>query len=610
MLLISACSFLGDAGQTGADQNPFSDTGQAPLNSGATTGRAAQDSRPQSVREAAAANIASHEDPDDYAWADLDDASSAGAVTEIMLDHGAISVSGRGVKVDGPTATITSAGTFRLSGMMDEGQVIVDTQDRDNVQLILNGVELSHSSTSPLYIANAAETIILLAENSVNRIADGVDYQFPSAQTDEPNAAVFSKDNLTIFGPGSLIVEGNFNDGIAAKDGLIIAGGDITVHAADDGIRGKNYLVIKDGRIRITAAGDGLKSDEKDVPGLGYIAVSGGDLDITSGGDALQAETDVLISGGTFNLTTGGGSTQTAEGSARGIRADSSINIDGGTFQFDTADDGINANDNLVINEGSLLIASGDDGLHSDEDLTINGGTIEITDSVEGIEGGLLTINDGRLHIVAGNDGLNVAGGSKESGGGTGNTGQGQDSVVEYSGDHYLYIHGGTIVVNAAGDGIDSNGAIVMTDGVVIVNGPADDKNGAIDYDGTFTMAGGLMVAAGSAAMARTADATSTQNALLLFLDNPQPAGTLIHIEDSSGQKLLTFAPAKAYQSIAFSAPDLREGSTYTIFVGGSAAGTVHDGLYVDGSYQPGNEVGRFTVAQRVTTIGTIDSDP
>lgn len=616
--LLVACDAQSDTFSISEIQNPVAntvteDTTGVTLASRAIntdTAVAMSDDAAESVAEATAANSAVHDDAEDYL---VDDA----AVTQIVLTDDAITVTGDGVVVDGRLAIITAAGSYTLSGTLTDGQLAVDTNDEGVVHLILNGVDIRNSSTAPIYIANADETVIELAANSENYVADGASYIFSDAEVDEPNAAVFSKDDLTIYGSGSLTVDAYYNDGITSKDGLIIAGGTIVVNAADDGIRGKDYLVVKDGTITVTAQGDGLKSDEDEDTTKGYITVTEGQITITSGGDAIQAQTDVLISGGTFDLTSGGGSNSSiaADASAKGIKAGVNVNIDGGTFTIDAADDALHSNDNLVINNGTFVLTTGDDGLHADATLELNGGVIDIIDSYEGIESAVIAINNGEFHVVSSDDGINVTGGNDGSGFGPGggggprpgggfNGGPGQDTFTTYTGDNYLYINGGYVVVDAGGDGIDVNGAIAMTDGVVIVNGPTEQMNGAVDYDGTFTLTGGFLVAAGSAGMAETADASSTQYSLLLNLNGTLQAGTLIHIADSDGNDVLTFAPTKAYQSIAFSSPELRDGGAYTVYYGGSASGAAVDGLYEGGSYDSGTEYTSFTVSSIVTMIG------
>jgi len=161
------------------------------------------------------------------------------------------------------------------------------------------------------------------------------------------------------------------------------------------------------------------------------------------------------------------------------------------------------------------------------------------------------------------------------------------------------------VVVEAGGDGLDINGAIVMTDGMVLVHGPTEQMNGALDYDGGYKITGGLLVAVGSAGMAQAPDQSSSQYSLLMNLNSTLQAGTLVHIQDSNGEDILTFVPRKNIQSLSFSSPLLEEGETYTIFYGGSSTGTVVDGLYQGGSYSGGTQLASFKVSDIVTRLGS-----
>lgn len=532
------------------------------------------------------------------------------ADTTITLDGDSIRVDGEGVTVDGSagsiTATITAAGAYSISGVLDDGQIAVDTGDEGDVTLILNGVDITNSSSAAINVVAAKDVILLLSDGSTNLVADGENYVFPDATTDEPNAAVFSKADLTISGEGVLSVTGSYNDGISSKDELVIESGSIIVTAVDDGIRGKDSIVVEDGNINVTAGGDGLKSDNEEDAARGYITVEGGSITVNAGGDAITAETTVTINGGLFDLTSGGGSgTAISEDlSAKGIKGGVSVTIAGGTFAIDAADDGVHANDSVTIDGGDLSIATGDDGIHADGSVTINGGDVRITQSVEGIEGGVITINDGNIWVVSSDDGVNVSGDGDTSTTGGGFGRPGAAAATEYTGDFWLYINGGNLVVDAQGDGLDANGAIEMTGGVVIVNGPTNSGNGALDYDATFNISGGQLVAAGSAGMAQAPSATSTQNSVLINFAAAQAAGTLVHIEDSEGNALLTFAPAKDFQSLVLSSADLVTGATYNVYTGGSSTGTTNDGLYTDGTYTPGDLNTSFTVSGTVTTVG------
>jgi hypothetical protein len=589
VLTLTACSLGGNAA---------SPTTQTTIN---TTAASTAVPTVTTVAEALSEKSATHDDATDYVW----DAATAIPIT---LNGDSITADSPGVKVDGSTVTIAAAGTYSLSGTLIDGQIVVETQSDAPVRLVLNGVSLTNSSSAPINIVKAEKTIIILADGTQNTVTDASNYIFASADVDEPNAAIFSKGDLTIEGTGSLTVNGNFNDGIASKDGLVIASGTITVNAVDDGIRGKDYLVVKNGTLTVNAGGDGLKSDNEEDATKGYISIENGVFNVTSGSDAFSAQTDLLIATGEFNLTTGGGSTASLaeSASAKGLKALANLNIDSGSFTINAADDALHTNGNLVINTGTFNLASGDDGMHADATLTINGGEINVTDSYEGIESAVITINSGNIHVVASDDGINVASGVDGSGMmGRGGPGGGQQDTFNASSSTFLYIHGGSISVDARGDGVDVNGAIEMTDGVLIVNGPTEQMNGALDYDAGFKMTGGFIVAAGSSGMAMTPGAYSEQNSLLVFLTSTQPAGTLFHIQNSAGKDILTFAPTKSYQSVAFSSPKLVNGETYTIYLGGSSTGTATDGLYQGGTYTPGTQSESFTISSVVTQVGS-----
>lgn len=586
----------------GAGATPATVVGE-PAVSGAVTastaGQAVAVADPTSIAAASAENNTVEDSADDISWDDSD-------VIRIDLRGDSIVADGDGVVVDGSTATITGAGSYELSGALADGQIVVDTEDAA-VRLILSGVDLHSSTGAPISIVSAEQTLILLADNTENVVADGSSYVFANAEEDEPNAAIFSAGDLTIAGNGSLTVAGNYNDGIASKDGLVIAGGAISVSAVDDGIRGKDYLVVKGGSLTVDAQGDGLKSDNEEDATMGFVAIEAGVLDVTAGGDAIQATTDVLITDGDLALAAGGGSAAALEesASAKGIKAAALVIVDGGRFAINAADDAIHSNASITVNGGTFSIASGDDGMHADASLTINGGDIEISESYEGIESAVVTIGAGDITIVSSDDGLNVAGGADGSGLSRGPSGRPSADAFAASGSYLLSINGGRIVIDAGGDGVDSNGSIEMTDGTVIVNGPTESMNGALDSDGPFTVSGGLLVAAGSAGMAEAPGATSTQRSVLVNLESTLPAGTLVEIRTSDGDAVLTFAPTKAFQSIAFSSPELADGATYEVFVGGSAAGAEQDGLYQDAADAPGTRYASFTMSGVVTTIGS-----
>lgn len=572
-----------------------------------------------------------------------------------------ISVKGDGVTADNKKITITSGGTYSIKGTLTEGQIIVNAGDDDKVYIILNGVNITSSNNAPIYVKNSKKTIVSLADNTENYVKDGENYVFEDSSTDEPDAAIFSKSDLIFIGNGSLAVDGKYNNGITSKDDLKIESGNIIVNAKADGLRGKDSVVITNGNIIINSGEDGIKSNNDEDLEKGYVLIEGGKINITSGKDGIQAETNAFVKEGDIIITTGGGSakaiakkgnmggsgmgkqmetsTETAEEestSAKAIKAGINIITEGGTFNIDACDDAVHSNNNLVINAGTFNLSSGDDGLHSDTTLTINSGNIDVKKSYEGIEGETITINDGEIMVLSSDDGINASGGN-DSSGIDGNVGKGAPPQMEASngsgnsqemtgdqaqidsqgtarpagaggpggnssGNGIININGGYITVNSDGDGIDANGSIYMKGGTAIVNGPTNDGNASLDYDGTFEVTGGNLIAAGSSGMAQAPSKESTQNSVKIALAS-QSANTLIRIENESGEEILTLAPQKQYSSVVVSSSKFKSGETYKVYLGGSSTGTINNGIYTDGTYTKGKEIGSFTISAAVSEV-------
>jgi hypothetical protein len=568
-----------------------SDSGSDSSSSGSSDTSGSSSSSGSNTSTVSSDNAASHEDSSDYTY-------TSSAVTEIVLSGNSASVNGSGAAVSDSTVTIASAGTYRISGSLTNGQVIVDTQDSNTVQLILAGTDITCSSSAPIYILSSDKTVIILETNTENKLT------YTSSATTEPNAAIYSKDDLTIYGDGSLSIQSTYTDGITSNDGLIIKSGTITVTAQDDGVRGKDYLIVEGGKITVTAGENGLISDNSADATKGYVSIQAGTVTVTAGGDAIDAQTDVLIVAGTVTVTSGGGSSGSiaSDVSAKGIKGLVSITIDGGTINVNSADDAIHSNGTVTINGGTYTLYSGDDGIHADSTININSGNLNIVKSYEGIEATTINVNGGTIYVNSSDDGLNGAGGQDSSGFAGGPSGKGGDMFS--GGSANVNVNGGYIVVTAGGDGLDSNGAITQTGGTVIVNGPIDNGNGALDFS-TYKMTGGFLIAVGSSGMAQALTSTSTQCSVLVNFQTSYAAGTLIHIESSSGTNVVTFKASKLFQSVVVCSSSLSQGSTYSVYVGGSCTGTLKDGLYTGGTYTAGTLYNSFTVSSVVTRIGS-----
>jgi hypothetical protein len=547
-------------------------------------------------------------------------------ISYVVLAGNSITLTGSGATVKGSKITITSAGIYNITGILKDGQIVVNTQDKENVKLFLNGIDITCSQSPPIYVINAEKVVITLADGTNNFVTDGDSYILENTVSDELDAAIFSNDDLTINGSGSLTVNASYNNGIQSKDDLKITGGRITVNAVNDGIKGRDSVAIRDSYIIVKAGGDGIQSNNDEDLGEGLVLIESGTIEITAGADGIQAETSLNINGGNITISSGGGSANSsnkigAQGntwgnwgmtntsvdtpSAKGLKATADVIITGGTINIDSSDDSIHSNNGVAISGGDIILTSGDDGIHSDTSLIISGGDINIKKSYEGLESSAITISEGNIYVVSSDDGFNVVGGMD----GSAVMGRPGQNSFATSGSYYLNINGGYIFIDAMGDGLDISGAITMSGGEVIINGPTANDNGALDFT-SFKITGGFLVAAGSSGMAQAPGITSTQYSVMIGFPTTYAAGTVVHIESKDGQEVITFVPTKTYQSIVVSSPQLKNGSTYNIYTGGKSTGTATDGLLSRGIYTPGTQVTSFTISSITTTIGSTGMFP
>jgi hypothetical protein len=350
-----------------------------------------------------------------------DDSSSETTGTgdaQITLSSNSISVDGQGATADGNKVTISSAGTYNVSGSISDGQIIVDTTDEDKVEITLNDASITCSNSAPINIKSGEVKLFLEGTNSVS---DGSSYVYDDSEEEEPNATIFAKDDLTIKGTGELTIDSNFNDAINCKDDLKISEGTINVDSVDAGMKGKDSVEVNGGTITINSQGSGIITDQEDTE-KGYVQIDGGSINITSKNDGIKASNLVEINAGTLNISASSQGIKSdnnvvindgdvnLKDSYEGIEA-SVIQVDGGNTVIDATDDGINAtrgttNSNVLIevNGGTLdvTVGNGDtDAFDSNGDITINGGTIDVTaptsafdaDGTAVLNGGTVTVN-------------------------------------------------------------------------------------------------------------------------------------------------------------------------------------------------------------------------
>lgn len=489
----------------------------------------------------------------------------------IKFTTNGVSYSGSNATVSGGVITITAGGSYVVSGTCNDGQIIVNTEDF--VQIILNNANITCQKSAPIYVQNADKVVVTLAAGSTNTLSDTSSFTYTDAAEEEPNATIFSKDDLTFNGTGSLIVNSNFNNAIQSKDKLKFVQGTYTVNSVADGIQGKDVVGICGGTFTIKTTGDGIKSTNEETD-AGLVEITGGNITINATKDGIQAENYIDIQGGTLNITTNGGTanapqhteemggggwpgsssttTTTDTESAKGLKSNIATIIAGGTQTFNTSEDAVHGDNIVYVDGGVTNIAAGDDGIHAESYLVIDDGAINMTASYEGLEAPNIYVNGGDHYVTASDDGVN---------------GNGSNAYVAFN--------GGTLIVDASGDGLDSNGNIDMTGGVVLVSGSTNGGNGALDYDQTFNITGGILVAAGSSGMAMNVSSSSTQPGMLVTYSGSQSANSVIILRDSAGNDLVAFNPAKTYQTVCISAPGMTVGSTYSLYTGTTSVSTM-----------------------------------
>lgn len=492
--------------------------------------------------------------------------SDANATITLSGSTGTISDTTRGSS--GSEVTITSKGTYRISGSSEDVSIVVNDESQSgNIYLILDNVSMTNTKTACINIQASDKVVIqCVGENSLT---------YTNTASDEKiDGAIYAKDDVTINGDGKLSITSNLH-GIVCKEDLKITGADLSVNAESIGIQAKDSLRIGGGTAAVTSGHDGIQVENSN--GDSYFYFEKGTLTVNAGYDGICVTSDssdssddtfsgyMKLNGGTIDITSGGGSDNSKDKntSQKGLKCDGDITTADTTVTVSSADDAVNSKANIVVASGTLTLSSSDDGMTANSDLTINNGTVKVTKSYEGLEAANVVINDGDVSVTASDDGINTSGGS--------DTGSDDDSPwSSESTDAALTINGGTVYVNSSGDGLDSNGSIYVTGGTVIVEGPTGNDNGALDKgDGSGCAAkitGGTVLAIGSTGMAVNFD-DGTQCSALVTLSGT--SGTEISVDDGSG---FTYTATKDFSCAVYSSPSMSQGNSYTITAGSSSA--------------------------------------
>lgn len=507
----------------------------------------------------------------------------ASEAVKITLNKTTATVSGSGAKADGSTITITEEGVYIVRGTLEDGQIIVNASDSDKVQIVLDGVHINCETNAAIYVREADKVFITLAENSSNTLGDGNEY----TQIDDNtvDSVIFSKSNLVCNGTGSLTIEADYKHGIVSKDDLVITGGTYKIAAADNGITAKDQIKILNGSFDIDAANSAVKAKNTDDAELGNIYIAGGIFTIEAEQDGFHATGSIVVDDGTITVNSGDD----------GFHADLDTVIHGGTILVEKSYEGLEGK-RVVVNGGDITVNASDDGANAagsgdddsnaassnnDSSAAVNSGDdSSISGAADGKEPPQMppdTENGSDMQPSQDFNPENApSGGNAPQNFDSGNAPSDGDAPQKMQGgpggegnsELYIKITGGTLTVSADGDGLDSNGSLLVTGGTTIVYGPTSDGDSALDYDGSAIVTGGTLAAIGSAGMTESFDEASTQPVITYYSTETQSADTTITLTDSDGSALFTVTPEKAYASIVLTCPEMKLDATYTLTAG------------------------------------------
>ena len=481
----------------------------------------------------------------DYSKRDLDASYDEASATHIALSGSSASVDGSGAAVDGSTVTISSEGTYIISGELSSGQIVVDASDDAKVQLVLAGATIHNENGPAIYAKNVDKCFVTLADGTQNSLSDGTDYTLED-DSDEPYATLFCRCDLTINGTGALNVTANYRHGICSKDDLVVTGGTLNVTAVEDCLRGRDCVKIADGSFSLVSGGDGIKSNKDTEATQGFVSITGGTFSINAGDDAVQAKTYIGITDGAFSVT------------------------------------------------------SADDAFHSDLQMAIAGGDFTVSAGGIAVDGK----TPGEGGPAAGGspvDSGSFPGGSKGGGNRGGAPGAG-------SSDCLIQVNGGTLVLDSAGDAIDSNGSVEITGGTVLANGPSSDGDGAFDYDSEATVSGGTVLMIGSSRMAQSF--SSGTQPFLCIANVSGSAGDTVAIVDANGNVIASITATKQFGMVLASSPKFTEGGEYTLVIGGVLTNTDAHGYTDSGTVTGGSSTSATASTTPSSSVGGMGSGP
>lgn len=552
--------------------------------------------------------------------------------TEITGEFSITSTDGSTITQNDSIYTITQAGEYTVTGLLSEGQIVVNADDNAEITIVLNGTSITCSNGSPIYIKNADNIKIKSEENTYNCIVDAraeADDNSDNSSSENGNAAIYAACDLKLVGKGALSVTGNYNNGIQSKDDISIKNVTIKVNAVNNAIKGNDEVAIESGEIiAISRKGDGIKTSNSSLSNKGKqkgnVIISGGNIDIYAACDGIDAAYGVDVSGdGNLNIYTdtysnyseavaadNSGSSASSVGNPPDMNNSScnpvsnpgmkgnfgggnrtangmpGNNSSGNSSKKSYSTKGIKAESEINISGAAINISSTDDGIHANSDsgvletgedgkgiISISGGTITISTGDDGIHADKeLNITDGYINVLTSYEGL--------------------EAIT-------INISGGQSFVYAADDGINactgdgtSTPLINITGGYVDVTTGSGDTDG-IDSNGSYTQSGGMVFVKGGSSSGQVSGSIDVDGNITITGGTCIALGGICEtpvnsvnayvfssvsfntgsysVKDSSGNEIISFTLNNSYSNGWICASALTTNTEYTLYCDGSS---------------------------------------
>lgn len=534
--------------------------------------------------------------------------STFSSTINIVYDGTSATVTGEAdgvdVATDGANVTVTSSAKaieYVLSGKTSDGSFKIYSDKK--FKLTLGGVDITSASGAAINIQSKKRVFVNIEGGTTNSLTDASSYT-NTVDDEDQKACLFSEGQLLFSGSGSLTISGNYKHGICSDDYVFFhAGPTITVaNAEKDAIHTNDKVIIAGGIISLTCSGDGIECEE------GNIEIRNGLLKVQTDGIAskgLKAGVDINITGGQVLVLTTGDAEYDADendiSSSACIKCDGNCSITDADVAIKStglAGKGANITGDFDMTSGSLkVITTGEQYVISDDvdsspkgvkakgNLTVTGGTILVStlggEGSEGLESkNILTITGGEVLANCYDDCLNAS--------------------------NHIQIDGGDIYCYSTGnDAIDSNGTLSITGGTIVAIGTTVPESGIDCDENTFAITGGTILGIGGTTSNPTASACSQAS---VIYSGQLSKGTLFSIVSSDASHVMSYTIPCAYNqtTILFSSASLAQGSSYTIYTGGSVSGgSEFYGLVTSADYTAGTSSDTFTASSLVTTVGT-----